>query len=540
MKPNASKWKRLAVPVAGSLAVAMLASGCGGGAADEGKTPAAGNPPAGSEQQAGAAKEKVTLSWFVTGGANTNLPKDDFVLKTIQDKFNVELKLQFLQAGTDYDNKINVILAGGEAPDMFLATGQASQKFAKDGLLADMTPFVSPKTMPNYFKYWFNEKSLKAYEVEKGFWRAPVPYATRSYRSYYVRKDWLDKLGLSVPVTYEDTLNVMRAFTNNDPDGNGKKDTYGFAASGNGKQLSYDFPQWLKHGLIGASMLEGDRFVDTQTDLRLTGVFDDVVAMMKEGIVDPDWFLNKGTQHLDKAIQGKVGIVLSDEKFALDSVPNSYQNKAKGIDPKADWVPFHPFKDTGIWTENVPGSPFLFSSATAAKSPEKIRRSVEILDYLASPEGYLLTHYGLEGKHYTKNGSTITLNKAAIKTDIVDNGDFLNIWNFFSRVNEPERVGLNVVDPDVTDRDRRILETIKSYTYIPSIQISTAPPAGVNIGDFRNKSYEYFAKLLFEEKSGANWPKYREELMTKYRGKETFDFYAQQVSQALGKTYVFQ
>ncbi|MBD2864501.1 extracellular solute-binding protein [Paenibacillus oceani] len=537
MKPKSRTWKPLTIPLAGSLALSLALAGCGGQPADNSN--GAGGTPA-AQQPAGSTKEKLTLNWFVTSEPNTNLQKDDFVLKTIQEKFNVELKLQHMSPGTDYDSKINVTLAGGDAPDMFFATGTASQKFAKDGLLADLTPFVNPQTMPNYFKYWFEEKNLKAYAVENGFFRAPYPYATRAYRSYYVRKDWLDKLNLKVPQTYDEMMNVMRAFTFNDPDGNGKKDTYGFSAAGNGRQLSYDFPQWIKNGLIGGFMLEGDQFVDTQSDIRLAKVFDEVVEMMKEGIVDPDWFLNKGTQHIDKAVQGKVGIILSDEKFALDSLATSYSNKTKSINPNADWVPFHPFKDTGIWTENVPGSPFLFPSSVAAKAPEKVKRSVEILDYLASPEGFLLTHYGLEGKHYTKNGDTITLNKAAIKSDIIDKGDFLNIWNFFTRVNEPERVGLTVVDPDMTDRDRQILQTIKSYKYIPSIQISAAPPAGVNIGDFRTKLYEYHAKLLFEEKSGANWPKYREEIMTKYRGKETFDFYAKQVSEALGKTYVFK
>jgi len=41
------------------------------------------------------------------------------------------------------------------------------------------------------------------------------------------RKDWLDTLGLAVPQTIDEYGEVLRAFTKDDPDGNGQADTYG-------------------------------------------------------------------------------------------------------------------------------------------------------------------------------------------------------------------------------------------------------------------------------------------------------------------------
>ena len=43
----------------------------------------------------------------------------------------------------------------------------------------------------------------------------------------WIRKDWLDKLGLDVPKTLDDVVEVARAFKNDDPDGNGVDDTWG-------------------------------------------------------------------------------------------------------------------------------------------------------------------------------------------------------------------------------------------------------------------------------------------------------------------------
>ena len=48
----------------------------------------------------------------------------------------------------------------------------------------------------------------------------------------FIRQDWLDNLGLKMPTTIEELKEVARAFTEDDPDGNGQNDTYGLAVDG--------------------------------------------------------------------------------------------------------------------------------------------------------------------------------------------------------------------------------------------------------------------------------------------------------------------
>ena len=55
----------------------------------------------------------------------------------------------------------------------------------------------------------------------------PEPPPLPKREGLVIRKDWLDKLGLEVPTTPEELLAVAKAFTEQDPDGNGKNDTYG-------------------------------------------------------------------------------------------------------------------------------------------------------------------------------------------------------------------------------------------------------------------------------------------------------------------------
>jgi putative aldouronate transport system substrate-binding protein len=261
---------------------------------------------------------------------------------------------------------------------------------------------------------------------------------------------------------------------------------------------------------------------------------------LDEKVVDPDWFLNKSGQQTEKAQQGKAGIIYSTgREFAFDNHPSSIQKKTKEITGNAnvDWQPFHPWASTGVFSEALPGNPFMFGS----KTPDnKIKRSIEILDWLCGPEGYLLTHFGQEGTHYKKTGNTIDLIPDAFKRDVTDNGNFLSIYGAFTPIYDFAKLGFVIKDPQETDRDRSILEKLKSYKYIPSIGTNVAVPTGMNLSDFRKQMNQYQTKILFEEKDASNWPKYRQELMSKYGGKPIFEAYAEQIGAAHGKKYVFK
>jgi putative aldouronate transport system substrate-binding protein len=199
--------------------------------------------------------------------------------------------------------------------------------------------------------------------------------------------------------------------------------------------------------------------------------------------------------------------------------------------PTANWVPFTPFGSQPIQTLPGPGSPFLFPKTVVDSDPAKVTRIVEILDWLASEEGYLLTHYGQEGKHYTKSGRTVTLKPEAISADITNKGDWLSIWDFFTPAS-PNVYGLTVIDPKLTERDREIEKAVAAIPTAPYIGTSLIPPPGFDLATFRKRQRELQAKAIFEDKSGKNWPAYREELLTKYEGNKLFQGYVEQIKAA--------
>ncbi|MDF2647546.1 MAG: transporter substrate-binding protein, partial [Paenibacillus sp.] len=514
------------VLIMGALSLSACSSETKPTPGDASSSPQASSPSASAAQQ----KEKLKLNWFVNGPNNSILPsKDqDFVKKVIEEKFNVDLSIEHMQVGDEATTKLNLKLASGQAPDMFMAEGRASQKYIIDGVVQDLTKIMTPETMPNYYKYWTNPEELKRFQVENVFKRALVPYSSRGYiSSYYIRKDWLDKLNLKMPETYDEMIKVMEAFTFQDPDGNGKNDTYGLTEAGGGASVP-QFPEFYKHGLYSNLMLENNELIDAYTDTRIQQVFEDLLVTINKGIIDKDWFLQKGEEAFNKAVQGRVGIINSwNKNEAFDNNVNGLQYKSKEVLKKAgqeeaakkvDWQPIHPWAKTGVQVEALPGHLIMFGLNT---SPEKVKRSVEILDWLASEEGFLLTRFGKEGVHYKKNGKQIVIDPDAFKKDVTDQGNFLSIYSFFSN-GDPDKLGLLITAPNETDRDRLITQKLATYVIKPSVGTSLAPPAGLDIGAFRKEMRAYHAKMLFDDKSASKWPTYRSELMTKYKGKEIF------------------
>lgn len=59
-----------------------------------------------------------------------------------------------------------------------------------------------------------------------------------------------------------------------------------------------------------------------------------------------------------------------------------------------------------------------------------------------------------------------------------------------------------------------------------------APPEDFNLGDFMAKLFEYQTQMVFDEKSGGNWPEYRDRLMNEYRGIDMLKAYADQIRAA--------
>lgn len=329
------KKKALALLLALSMTAAM--AGCGGsggdsgeskgGAADSGesKTEQSADAGSGDGEDAGSEgesaegpagfnatgmpimNEPITLTAWIEGGADTDWSQNMF-LKEIEEKANIKLEI-ISTPSSDSLEKRNLMLAGDDYPDLLLTDWTAMltkadvMQFAvKEGIFLPITEYVDK--YGNNMKRVFDENP--AYREGStapdgeiyGFARFSECYHCSAYPKIYLRQDWMDKLNLEMPTNTEELREVLRAFVNEDPNGNGEKDEIGligattwntpveFALMGMSFQtVKPDF--WLSLGADGESVEFSPSTDAYREGLRY------IKSLYDEGLIEPTSFTQK-------------------------------------------------------------------------------------------------------------------------------------------------------------------------------------------------------------------------------------------------------
>lgn len=180
--------------------------------------------------------EKITLKVWIEGGADIDWEQNRFV-KEIEEKSNI--KLQIISTPlSDALQKRNLMLASGDYPDLILTDwptvftkSDIMQYGVKEGVLLPITDYIDKygNNMKRIFEYnpSYRDRCVAPDGEIYGFARFSECYHCSAYPKIYLRQDWMDKLGLKMPETTEELREVLRAFVNDDPNGNGKKDEIG-------------------------------------------------------------------------------------------------------------------------------------------------------------------------------------------------------------------------------------------------------------------------------------------------------------------------
>jgi len=133
------------------------------------------------------------------------------------------------------ETKLSAAIMSGDYPDVFKGTGAEYENYVASGAVADITEAYEKYASEELKAYMTYDggMALESLYVDGKLYGLPKvsdPYS--GAHVMWIRQDWLDNLGLQVPTTMEELKSVAHAFTYDDPDGNGKNDTYGLALDG--------------------------------------------------------------------------------------------------------------------------------------------------------------------------------------------------------------------------------------------------------------------------------------------------------------------
>ncbi|MFC5651235.1 extracellular solute-binding protein [Paenibacillus solisilvae] len=154
---------------------------------------------------------------------------DNVWTKEEQEKLGIKVKNVWAVPGGQYDQKLNVTIASGDLPDFLRVNGTQLNNLVEAGLIEDLTD-VLPQYSSDILTKTLAEDpyAIKSATFDGKLMALPLPGSPAMGESnLWVRSDWLEKLNLKEPQTLEDVVALAKAFVENDPDGNGKKDTFG-------------------------------------------------------------------------------------------------------------------------------------------------------------------------------------------------------------------------------------------------------------------------------------------------------------------------
>ncbi|OPY93472.1 MAG: Lipoprotein LipO precursor [Syntrophaceae bacterium PtaU1.Bin231] len=243
------------------LAIASFAFGAGS-SESTGAAPASGVPAATAPRTGIKFTPPVEMKLVL--GTTEAFRKGETVNDNVLTRWALErlgIKMTYLWESTTnnsaYENKIRLELAAGSAMPDILYLNAGSQLLISDlissGIFREAGSLFDAYASEGWKKAMAQEPTaFLPYTVAGKRMGVPVlDFAMHQESVMTVRQDWLDKLGLKAPTTLAELEAVFDAFTNKDPDGNGKKDTYGMALSlRDGFSNSYAYAGWL-FGMFG-------------------------------------------------------------------------------------------------------------------------------------------------------------------------------------------------------------------------------------------------------------------------------------------------
>jgi putative aldouronate transport system substrate-binding protein len=467
-------------------------------------------PAAPAPAEAPAKAEPVDLEvWVSASVSEAGPPPDDWAVYQIaKDKLGINLKIVLLPpAQTDADAKINAAAAANDLPDLFQVNREPWYRLVQNDLVSPVDDLLP--MMPNRTKILYtNDTSNKLVTLDGKMYGLPQPGALPRTDALVIRQDWLDKLGLDMPKTLEDFMTVAKAFTEEDPDGNGKKDTYGYCGyieseglgvlPGLGKRF-----EWVlgAYGLNGAwNLSSADNFQLNVRNPNFIKALEYVKSLNDAGVIDPDWPTLKKDEFRARWKQGKCGII--NENFAALSTKANYADFDKNF-PDGEWVVLPPptgpdgKSSEGVDLTNVR----IFAMSQAAKGAGKAEAVARLLEWMESDEGYYLIGFGQEGVNYKKDDKGFVTTKDIDPEKAYTHKSQQPLTQLRNMVFNNNEIELNVrYVPYKTANGREIspLKYLEQYRAQPWTEatgwsIVNPPPGGADFTRFYNENLVKYA-----------------------------------------------
>jgi putative aldouronate transport system substrate-binding protein len=402
MEANRSvKKKRWLLLLLVAMMVTTVVAGCSGNESAGSNSKSEGSSNTGEEKSESPLDLTLMLPIF-----KTNYPKDGSpVAAELEKQTNTKIHFEWVP-NASYADKFNITLASGKLPTIIYVGDVKASSFvnaAKSGAFWEVGPYL--KDYPNLSQA--NPVILKNSAIDGknyGIYRGRV----LGRNGMVFRKDWLEKVGLQTPQTVDDFYNMLKAFKEKDPDGNGKEDTYGmvlvkwsgqWASSFDTIKLWFGTPN--KWGVQDGKLVPEHEYPEYLEALKF------MKKLYDEKLINSDFAVMDSAKWTDPIVNNKAGVIVDvvDTGARVDDKIHAALEKEGKDEPDKHYVDVSGgVTGTDGKLHTLPTSGFsgmLAIPKSSVKSEEELKRVLAFLDQINNPELQTMLGFGLEGTHYT-------------------------------------------------------------------------------------------------------------------------------------------
>jgi len=350
-------------------------------------------------------REPLELDVFA-GRANYQGEQKGWYAKIVQDKFNLKLNIIAPNVSGGGNLLFESRLTAGKVGDIVITSYQNMKECVAAETLADLTPYLEKTT---YLKQYLDV--IKQMNVQNGYADAiyiiptsmssmpatePVLYGDKPEFASYLPWSYYKELNYPVIENEEDLLNVLEQMQKNHPETADGKKVYAFSL----------FKDWdVEHMSLAANMVKSYGYIDTTdsiftsadlNELQYLAQKDGIYYRMlhlyfeanRRGLLDPESGVQSFDVMYEKARNRQVLYLWW--AWMLGNYDDGSHEERHVFIPVSD----APVVCDGFSTY---GDGYAYA---IGKETKDIKRVVEFLDWMASPEGMMYYGAGIEGVSY--------------------------------------------------------------------------------------------------------------------------------------------
>ncbi|MBD2843951.1 extracellular solute-binding protein [Paenibacillus sp. IB182496] len=377
-KRGSSAWRAILL-----LAALVVAAGCtsnNGGSEAEGSEGNASNPPAsdsvngsGAQQGEGAAGKNVTVSMMNTYFSETAPSDEGEVVRSIEQFSKAELDITWVPQNV-YAERLNVTMASGDMPQVLMVDNPFHTSIlngVRSGMFWELDGYLDE--FPNL--QTFDPALTANLQIEGKTYVIPRPRPLVR-NGLIIRKDWLDNVGMELPRTIDDFYELLVAFKDDDPDGNGQDDTYGMMLYEG--SIPRDIFSWF--GAPNNWKLEDGAFVKDIETAEFREGLRFVRRLYKEGLINADFPVVVRNEARRDLYNDRVGVSME----ALDAVVPFYYFQMNTTGNRFELVAGHPVEGKANATSGHYGGAMI--PKTSVRTEEELREVLRYFDTQRSAE----------------------------------------------------------------------------------------------------------------------------------------------------------